>query len=433
MAYKEEEVRIVLYDLFSKKYNFDYTKSQPANCKLVKEIKNYFDNKYPLFFRSGTEIIYCYSFKNNIEKLLNKIICPICGNKVNFTQSFKNGYNHYCSTKCRAKDKAYWNNWRISYKEKTGYDHPCKNPLIKSKIKQTSLNNIDDNGLNSYQRGKLKAKQTFLKKTGVDNYFKTKENKDKLKLFFKDKNKVKQRTQKSKQTKLCKYGNENYNNIEKAQQTNINKIGVKTNLMLQENIEKSKHTKFIKYGNKNYNNIEKHKNTCLNKYGVDNFKKSKQAKELYKNKEWLNNYIHKVYLTKKKNGTFNTSKPENKCFELLKQKYPDTIHGYKSDKYPFNCDLYVPSLDLYIECHFCQYHNYRPFDINNKEHLKELEVLKLKSKEKHKTNNKKNQYDTIIYVWTNLDIRKLKTFKENNLNFKIFYTEEEFKKWYKNF
>ena len=138
------------------------------------------------------------------------------------------------------------------------------------------------------------------------------------------------------------------------------------------------------------------------------------------------------YETKKKNHTFNVSKPEMICFELLKQKYSNVIHGFRSELYPFNCDFYIPSLDLYIECHFSHYHNCEPFDLNNKEHIKELEILKSKSEEKHKIKNKKNQYDNIIYTWTNLDVRKLKTFKENKLNYKIFYTEKEFKEWYEN-
>ena len=40
-----------------------------------------------------------------------------------------------------------------------------------------------------------------------------------------------------------------------------------------------------------------------------------------------------------------------------------------------------------------------------------------------------NQYENMIYTWTNLDVKKLETFKKKNLNHKIFYTETEFNKW----
>ena len=74
------------------------------------------------------------------------------------------------------------------------------------------------------------AKNSMFKKYGVECAFSAKE-------FV----------EKSKLTKLNRYGNSKYVNSEKA-----------------------KHTKLNKYGNENYNNIEQYKNTCLQKYGVDN-------------------------------------------------------------------------------------------------------------------------------------------------------------------
>ena len=38
-------------------------------------------------------------------------------------------------------------------------------------------------------------------------------------------------------------------------------------------------------------------------------------------------------------------------------------------------------------------------------------------------------YDKIIYTWTDLDVRKLECFKDNNLNYKIFYSLNELKEW----
>lgn len=36
----------------------------------------------------------------------------------------------------------------------------------------------------------------------------------------------------------------------------------------------------------------------------------------------------------------------------------------------------------------------------------------------------------MIYTWTDLDPRKLQTFKQNNLNYKIFYNLDEFLDWF---
>lgn len=259
-----------------------------------------------------------------------------------------------------------------------------------------------------------------------------------------------QRLENTKKTKELRYGDPFFNNSLKTKNTWKNKTEhqirvmtdkIKNTCMLKYNCdnyrktdeckEKIKQTKLKKYNNKNYNNLEKYKNTCLKRYNKIHFTQTKQYRNLFKNKKWLDKKQNKEFITKKKNNTFNVSKPENECFQLLKQKFSDSLQSYRSNRYPFNCDFYIPSLDLYIECHFSHYHHYEPFDIDNEKHLKELEKLKIKSRKKYNTNNRKNQYDFIIYTWTDLDVRKLKTFKENNLNYKIFYTKKEFEKWLK--
>ena len=62
--------------------------------------------------------------------------------------------------------------------------------------------------------------------------------------------------EKSKQTKLDRYGDADYNNLEKAKQT-----------------------KLERYGDTNYNNPEKSKQTCLKRYGVSNPMQSKNIQE----------------------------------------------------------------------------------------------------------------------------------------------------------
>jgi len=45
------------------------------------------------------------------------------------------------------------------------------------------------------------------------------------------------------------------------------------------------------------------------------------------------------------------SQPEEDSYELLVDKfgYSEVIRQYRSEKYPFFCDFYIPCLDLYIE------------------------------------------------------------------------------------
>ena len=77
-----------------------------------------------------------------------------------------------------------------------------------------------------------------------------------------------------KQTKLEKYGDEDFNNQPKHEQTKLKKYGDKN----FNNREKDKQTRLERYGDKNYNNNEKNKQTCLEKYGVDNVFQLKATK-----------------------------------------------------------------------------------------------------------------------------------------------------------
>ncbi len=86
-------------------------------------------------------------------------------------------------------------------------------------------------------------------------------------------------SQKTKATKLLRYGNENYTNIEKSKQTKLLKYGNKN----YNNIEKNEQTRLLKYGNKKYNNREKFRKTMNSLYGVDYTMQSEIFREKSKN------------------------------------------------------------------------------------------------------------------------------------------------------
>ena len=119
----------------------------------------------------------------------------------------------------------------------------------------------------------------------------------------------------------------------------------------------AKKTNIEKYGVANGHNLkvnEKIRQTSLKKYGTEHpwqsetiKQKSEQTKfERYKDRHYTNR--EKCWETTKKNGWYKTSL-EDRYFPLLKEKFPDIIQHYVSDRYPFECDFYIPSKDLYIE------------------------------------------------------------------------------------
>ena len=114
-----------------------------------------------------------------------------------------------------------------------------------------------------------------------------------------------------------------------------------------------------------------------------------------------------------RNNSFKQSKTELMLLDYLKSEYPDLIYQYKDkERYPFKCDFYIPSLDLFIEYNGYWTHGLHPFNPLNKED--NLKLLKWKTKES-------KQYKTAIKVWTITDPLKRETAIKNNLNFIEFW------------
>ena len=128
----------------------------------------------------------------------------------------------------------------------------------------------------------------------------------------------------------------------------------------------------------------------------------------------------KEYITKKANGTMNSSQPEELMYKELCNMYGEdnVIHSYSTDsRYPFNCDFYIKSEDLFIELNYTWEHGGHPFDENNEKDWETLYNWQLKASEG------KNRYSWAIKVWTERDPLKLATFRKNHLNFQIIYKD----------
>ena len=109
---------------------------------------------------------------------------------------------------------------------------------------------------------------------------------------------------------------------------------------------------------------------------------------------------------------------------LLESLYVQVYYQYTSELYPFACDFYIPSEDVYIEYQGSWTHGHRPFDESNEECLEQLELWK----ERARTSK---YYQNAIQVWTKRDPIKRETAKKNNLNWIEFFTVDEFNNWFK--
>ena len=106
---------------------------------------------------------------------------------------------------------------------------------------------------------------------------------------------------------------------------------------------------------------------------------------------------------------------------FFKRMLSDVITQYKDDRYPFACDFYIPSLDLFIECNYRWTHGGKPYE--GTEDDKQI-VQKWKAK-----NTK--FYNNAIQTCTDRDINKRNIAKKNKLNYLFFYSILEIEKWIK--
>lgn len=79
------------------------------------------------------------------------------------------------------------------------------------------------------------------------------------------------------------------------------------------------------------------------------------------------------------------------------------------------------------------FHNHKPY-LGTKEDLKEIELIKEKSKLlKQQSNKTKTRYDALIETWTIRDVKKREIAKQNNLNYLEFFTILELETWLNNY
>ena len=128
--------------------------------------------------------------------------------------------------------------------------------------------------------------------------------------------------------------------------------------------------------------------------------------------------------TKRKNKTFKTSKKEDEAYQILCSFFSnaDVIRQHKDEaRYPFCCDFYIKSCDLFIECNFSWTHGRHWFDESSTDDVAMLEKWKSK---------KSKYYDNAIETWTVRDVKKRKCAEDNGLKYIVFWTLDEMKRHY---
>lgn len=383
-----------------------YVNGGKVNDSIINYLKNRFDD---------TENIYesLYRIKYGLS---GPPKCPICDAPISFT----NGYNAYCSRACANRNPIRIIHTKEAFAEKRKAN-PQDNLSKAEKQMQTKLMRYGDENYNN----KKKSAKTKLDRYGDINY----NNREKYLQTKIDRygSTSYYNIDKAKATRLKRYGNENYCNIDKIRQTCLERYGVTSTLSIyrdmskhcsKESRNKAVETSIKNFGKDNYNNRSLYKETCLDRYGVEHYSQTDDFKEAVSKAMLSDDVQRRRCETMLKNCKSQASKQEDMCFDMLSTIYNDIVRQYRSNKYKFRCDFYIPSEDLYIEFQGTWTHGGHPY-IGNDEDLKKREQWH------SKVDNGHLYYKNAIYTWTDLDIRKRNMAKSNNLNYIEFWKLSE--------
>ena len=169
---------------------------------------------------------------------------------------------------------------------------------------------------------------------------------------------------------------------------------------------------------------EKARQTCLEKYCVEHSSQSLEVKDKTR-RTMIARYgvpygmlcpelRDKMLASKDKNGTHNGSKSEDLVYEKLVSVFgeSDVLRQYHSDAYPYRCDFYIKSRDMYIECngYFSHYHHWFGSYAFDKDILANF-------REKLSP----TFYEKLLSVWCKSDLKKREVARDGNLNYVVFW------------
>ena len=372
---------------YNKRINRKYLETHDLNILHI--LYNVYDD---LSEKTPVYEIY-YRLKNNLKK---RPVCIICGKPVKYTSGH---YAKFCSKECQYSDLGKKITKEIKIKsnlEKYGVEHTSQLKEVTDKRTKSRADHV-----NEIQQH---VRESLYKKYGAYDVMH-----------------IPHILQKIKNTNLKKFGvefplqqlkKENSEIYQKISQTCINKFDVDSPLKNKEVREKIKQTNIQKYGVdnplKNKEIREKIKQTNIQKYGVDNPLKNKEI--------WKKSQDNRQISSK--------SKLENNFLNYLKLKYEsdDIITQYKSKEYPYYCDFYIKSINIYIEIQGHWTHNDHPFDINNLNDQQIMNIWRTKSlSDKY--------YKNALNTWTIKDVEKRNTAIQNNLNYLEIFGKTDLNKY----
>ena len=156
--------------------------------------------------------------------------------------------------------------------------------------------------------------------------------------------------------------------------------------------------------------------SMVSMYGVMYSHQIPSVKEQFRQRVIDNrdDFNRKRLATVMENNTFNSSKCEDKLYDLLVELFgeSDVCRQYNSDEYPYACDFYIKSRNMYIELNAHWSHGGHWYTDDD------ADVVSCWS-ERNTT-----YYNNAISVWTKRDVDKRNCAIRNKLNYIVFWDKK---------
>lgn len=167
---------------------------------------------------------------------------------------------------------------------------------------------------------------------------------------------------------------------------------------------------------------EKAVQTLLSRYGVANPMDLSMVRMKQLAAVQSSEVNRKRIATKRRNQSFNTSLVEYRLGELLKKQFgsDDVFNNYVSDVYPYKCDYYIKSRDMYIELNAHWSHGGHWYNPD-----KDFDIIS-------DWLGKSEFYKNAVKTFSERDVEKRNVARMNNLNYVVFWKSDlsDAKEWF---
>ena len=195
--------------------------------------------------------------------------------------------------------------------------------------------------------------------------------------------------------------------LEKIKETNRERYGVEWSCCSDEVREKRLVTNREKYGGDSpFSDVDVRKKAStviFDRYGVTNVMQNDGVKQ-------------RVNMTKAKRGTFSSSQTEERLYQKLVDVFgvDDVERQYHDERYPFACDFYIKSRDLFIELNASWTHGFHWYGTDT-EDMETVAMWELRQTD---------YYRNAVNTWTKADVKKRQTAEAAELNYIVFWRND---------